>query len=103
MVAESLRCIVCQRLLPATDGGVELAYDLLLNNAAVGNLIRTDKADGLSNIIETGRSEGMVLMDKSIFALWEANRISDEVALANLVSQPMKQQIRQSSQPVAAE
>ena len=98
MVAESLRGIVCQRLLPSTDGGVELAYELLLNNAAVGNLIRTDKADGLSNIIETGRSEGMVLMDKSIFALWQANRISDEVALANLISRPMKQQIKQRSQ-----
>ena len=104
MVAESLRGIVCQRLLPSTDGGVELAYELLLNNAAVGNLIRTDKADGLSNIIETGRSEGMVLMDKSIFALWQANRISDEVALANLISRPMKQQIREHAQaPTTAE
>lgn len=102
MVAESLRGIVCQRLLPANDGGVALAYELLLNNAAVGNLIRSNKADGLSNIIETGRSEGMILMDKSIFALWEANLISDEVALANLVSRPMKQQILQSSQTTAS-
>jgi twitching motility protein PilT len=96
MVAESLRGIICQRLLPSTQGGVELAYELLLNSPAVGNLIRTNKADGLSNIIETGRRDGMVLMDKSIFALWEANRISDEVALKNLISQPMKQHIRQS-------
>ncbi len=104
MVAESLRGIVCQRLLPSTDGGVELAYKLLLNNAAVGNLIRMDKADGLNNIIETGRGEGMVLMDKSIFALWQANRISDEAALANLISRPMKEQIRQHTQaPATAE
>jgi len=96
MVAESLKGIICQRLLPSTQGGVELAYELLLNNAAVGNLIRSNKADGLANIIETGRKEGMVLMDKSIFALWEAGRISREVALKNLVSRPMKEQIRQS-------
>ncbi len=104
MVAESLRGIICQRLLSSTNGEVELAYELLLNNAAVGNLIRMDKADGLSNIIETGRSEGMVLMDKSIFALWQANRISDEVALANLNSRPMKEQVRQHAQtPATAE
>ena len=66
MVAESLKGIICQRLLPATDGGVEMAYELLLNCAAVGNLIRTNKADGLSNVIETGRKQGMILMDKSI-------------------------------------
>lgn len=97
MVAESLKGIICQRLLPSTDGGVELAYELLLNNAAVGNLIRTNKADGLANIIETGRTNGMILMDKSIFALWEAGRISDEVALKNLISRPMKDHIRQSA------
>lgn len=94
MVAESLKGIICQRLLPSTDDGVELAYELLLNNAAVGNLIRTNKADGLSNVIETGSRQGMILMDKSIFKLWQANRISDETALANLVSLPMKEKIR---------
>jgi len=98
MVAESLKGIICQRLLPAADGGVEMAYELLLNCAAVGNLIRTNKADGLSNVIETGRKQGMILMDKSIFALWEAKRISDEVALANLVSRPMKQHILSGGQ-----
>ena len=98
MVAESLKGIICQRLLPATDGGVEMAYELLLNCAAVGNLIRTNKADGLSNVIETGRKQGMILMDKSIFALWEAKRISDEVALANLISRPMRQHIRSGRQ-----
>lgn len=99
MVAESLRGIVCQRLLPSTEGGVALAYELLLNNAAVGNLIRANKAEGLSNIIETGRSEGMILMDKSLFSLWESRRISDEVALANLTSLPMKEEIHRSKEP----
>ena len=94
MVAESLKGIICQRLLPSTDGGVALAYELLLNNAAVGNLIRTNKADGLSNVIETGSRQGMILMDKSIFSLWQENRISDETALANLISLPLKEQVR---------
>jgi twitching motility protein PilT len=101
MVAESLKGIICQRLLPSTQGGVELAYELLLNNAAVGTMIRSNKADGLSNIIETSHNAGMVLMDKSIFALWETNRISDEVALTNLVSHPMKLHIRNSNQAAA--
>ena len=101
MVAESLRGILCQRLLPSPTDGVALAYELLLNNAAVGNLIRSNKADGLSNIIETGRSEGMVLMDKSIYELWQNKQISDATALTNLQSDDLKQRIHSSNAPPA--
>lgn len=94
MVAESLRGILCQRLLPATDGGTALAYELLLKNTAVSALIRDGKSEGLTNIIETGTRDGMILMDKSIMALHQAGRISDEVAIANLRSDPLKNQIR---------
>jgi len=94
MVAESLRGILCQRLLPAADGGTALAYELLLRNTAVSALIREGKSEGLANIIETGSRDGMVLMDKSLMALWQAGRISDEVAIANLRSDPLKNQVR---------
>lgn len=99
MVAESLRGILCQRLLPSSDGGIALAYELLLKNTAVSALIREGKSEGLSNIIETGSRDGMVLMDKSIMALWESGRINDEVALANLRSDPLKNRVRNDANP----
>lgn len=94
MVAESLRGILCQRLLPDKNGGVALAYELLLRNTAVSALIREGKSEGLGNIIETGSRDGMVLMDKSIMGLWESGRLSDEVAIANLRSDPLKNRVR---------
>jgi len=94
MVSESLKGILCQRLLPSTQEGVELAYELLLNNAAVGNLIREGKSEGLSNVMETGLREGMRLMDRSVLELWEDGRISDEVALENLTGKQNKNRVR---------
>ncbi|MCC5807066.1 MAG: PilT/PilU family type 4a pilus ATPase [Opitutales bacterium] len=94
MVAESLRGIVCQRLLPAKAGGMVLATEVLLRNLAVSALIREGKTQGLSNIIETGKAEGMVTMDSSVMELWREGRLLDEVALANLKSESARSEIR---------
>jgi twitching motility protein PilT len=83
-VAESLRGIVCQRLLPATDGRLALACEILVSNTAIQNLIREGKSAGLRNTMETGVKEGMCLMDNVVFGLWQENRISAEVAQANI-------------------
>lgn len=94
MVAESLRGVICQRLLPSTDGGVALACELLLQNLAVSALIREGKTQGLGNVMETGRRAGMVQMDASVFELWQAGRITAEIALANIRNEHLRQQIR---------
>ncbi len=93
MVAESLRGIVCQRLLPTVDDQMALAYEILLRNPAVSAMIREGKAQGLGNVIETSRREGMQLMDTSVFELWKAGRISDQTALQELRGEPLRQQV----------
>ncbi|WOO39419.1 PilT/PilU family type 4a pilus ATPase [Rubellicoccus peritrichatus] len=93
MVSESLKGVICQRLLLTKKGDIALAYEVLLNNIAVANLIRENKPDGLVNAMETGMREGMCLMDKSIMALWENGTISDEVALENIGNKMMRNQI----------
>lgn len=93
MVSESLRGIICQRLLPGKDSGTHLATELLISNVAVKNMIRESKIDGLSNVIETGVRQGMVLMDKSIMKLWQSGKVSASVARSNLVSDMLKNQI----------
>ncbi len=94
MVAESLRGIICQRLLPARAGGLVLAAEVLLRNLAVSALIREGKTQGLSNIIETGKAEGMITMDSSVMELWREGRLHDEVALANLKCESARREIR---------
>lgn len=92
-VAESLRGIVCQRLLPATDGHLTLACEILVSNTAIQNLIREGKSTGLRNTMETSLKDGMCLMDNVVFGLWQEQRISAEVARANINNRVLKLKI----------
>jgi twitching motility protein PilT len=92
-VAESLRGIVCQRLLPDTKGGLTLACEILINNVAIQNLIREGKSQGLRNTMETGVREGMCLMDNVIFNLFQEKKISSETALANISNRVLRAKI----------
>jgi twitching motility protein PilT len=92
-VAESLRGIVCQRLLPAAAGGLVLACEILVSNTAIQNLIREGKATGLRNTMETGMKEGMCLMDNVVFGLYQEGKISGSVALANITNRVLKARI----------
>ncbi len=92
-VAESLRGILCQRLLPSTDGGLVLATEMLVSNTAVSALIRDGKTQGLRNVIETGVREGMCLMENVVFELYEKRRISAETARQNVSTRMLKAKI----------
>jgi twitching motility protein PilT len=94
MVAESLRGIVCQRLLPNIEGGLTLASELLLQNMAVAALIRDGKIQALANVMETGRGAGMVQMDYSVLELWKNGIINDDIALENIRNRMLHKQIR---------
>ncbi|MFH1497407.1 MAG: PilT/PilU family type 4a pilus ATPase [Verrucomicrobiota bacterium] len=85
-VAESLRGILCQRLLPSTQGGLVLANELLISNTAVAALIREGKTQGLRNVLETGVREGMSLMENAVFDLYQAGKISAATARQNVTS-----------------
>jgi len=81
MVSESLRGIVCQQLIPRKDGhGRALALEVLVNNPAVGNLIREAKTFMLPGVMQTGKKLGMKLMDDSLQELLDQNLITPEEA-----------------------
>ncbi|MCS6242955.1 MAG: PilT/PilU family type 4a pilus ATPase [Opitutus sp.] len=92
-VAESLRGILCQRLLPTTDGGLVLAGELLVANSAVIALIRDGKTQGLRNVLETGKREGMYLMENVVFELWEQGKITAETARKNISTRMLQAKI----------
>lgn len=92
-VAESLRGVVCQRLLPATKGGLVLGCEILVNNTAIAALIREGKTTGLRNTMETGVKEGMCLMDNVVFQLYREGRIAAGTALANINNRVLKAKI----------
>ena len=93
-VAESLRGVVCQRILPAQQGGLVLACEILVANMAVSALIRDGKTQGLRNVMETGVKEGMCVMENSVMELYRQKKISAEVARQNVVTKQVLAQIK---------
>ncbi len=82
MISESLRGVICQQLIPRLDGtGLVAAYEVLVVNASVANLIREDKIMQIHNVISTGKSFGMKLMDSSLEEHIAAGTISLSEAL----------------------
>jgi twitching motility protein PilT len=93
MVSESLRGIISQQLIPRVDGaGRVLALETLANTPAVANVIREAKIFMLPGIIQTGKKQGMQLMDDALTELVDNGSISRDEALAR-ADQP--QQMRQ--------
>ncbi len=82
-LAGSLSGIFSQRLIPRISGGQIPAYELLINNSAVSNLIRERRTHELNTVIETSSQEGMIDMNRSLAELVRAGEISVESAYMN--------------------
>jgi twitching motility protein PilT len=82
-LANALQGILSQDLLPAADRTRRvLAYEMLVANGAVRNLIRENQFHQLENIIQTGRKEGMLLMDDCLYDLYCKCLISYDTAVS---------------------
>lgn len=82
-LANALQGIISQDLLPAADRTRRvLAYELLIASGAVRNLIREGQLHQLENLLQTGRKEGMVLMDNCLYDLYCKCLISYDTAVS---------------------
>lgn len=79
-LASSLAGVFSQRLIPRIGGGVVPAYELLVANKAVANLIREKRTHELGTVIETGAQEGMIDMNRSLAELVARGEISADSA-----------------------
>ena len=63
-----LEGVVAQQLLPKQNGGGRVAaYEVLLTNPTIQNIIREGKGHQLTAVMQTSRKEGMQLMDDAIY------------------------------------
>ena len=77
MLSTSLRGVISQQLLKTKDGsGRVAALEILINNTAVGNLIRQGKLDQLENVMQSSSAQGMQTMDGAIQKLLDQRMIS---------------------------
>lgn len=77
----SLIGIFSQRLIPRISGGLIPAYELLINNNAISNLIRERRTQEIGAVIETGSEEGMIDLNRSLAGLVQAGEVTAENAM----------------------
>ncbi|MFJ7828989.1 type IV pilus twitching motility protein PilT [Peribacillus sp. NPDC097197] len=84
-LANVLVSIISQRLIPTVDKkGRKAATEILVNNAAVANLIRNEKIHQIVNVMQTSKAQGMHTLESSIKELLAEGLISKESAHAFL-------------------
>ena len=83
-LAESLRWVACQRLLPRIGGARVAAFEIMGTNLRVKDSILHGESEGKTfyEIIQTGKAFGMITFDDSIVQLYEKGLITEETAMA---------------------
>lgn len=84
-LAQTLRGIVCQQLLPTEDGRLVPAFEIMKVNSAIQNMIRDDKLHQLDSAIQAGGAAGMCTMDQSLLRLHQAGIISKKTVLSSCI------------------
>lgn len=83
-LADSLRWVVCQRLLPKNGGGRVAAFEIMSTSLRIKDLILNGESEDndFYKIIEEGEVYGMITFDKSIADLYKKGLITEDIALA---------------------
>jgi twitching motility protein PilT len=83
-LADSLRWIICQRLLPKVGGGRVAAFEALSTSLRVKDVILHGESEGktFSDIIQQGKAFGMITFDYCILDLFAKGLITEDTAIA---------------------
>jgi len=83
MLADALKAVICQKILPKIGGGAMAVCEILLNNDSVKSTITSGKISQLSDLVKTSRQEGMVSFNQALAGAVSKREISAEDALVN--------------------
>ncbi len=78
----TLQAVICQELVPAAEGGLALACEVLIANSAVRAHIREAKTHQLYSVIQTNQRMGMITMNQSLANLVSSGKVAADMALA---------------------
>jgi twitching motility protein PilT len=83
-LAETLKWVVCQKLLSKIGGGRVAAFEAMCTSLRVKDAILCGEAEGKTfhDIIEAGRPFGMVTFDDYLIELYKNGQITEETAMA---------------------
>ena len=101
MLSTSLCGVISQQLVRRAVGKGQLAaLEILINNAASGNIIREGKTSQLTGVIERGALLGMKSLDHSLRSLLDAKLITGNEAYRKAVSKGEFEQFREQEPAV---
>ena len=82
-LAQNMRAIVSQRLIPTVDGKRCAAVEVLLGTKTIQELILKGRLEDIKEIMEKSENLGMQTFDSALYQLLKAERINLDDALAN--------------------
>ncbi|MFA6304456.1 MAG: ATPase, T2SS/T4P/T4SS family [Patescibacteria group bacterium] len=85
VLADFLVGMVVQRLIPALDGDMVLAVEILTSSPSGKSLIKEGRFGQLDSIIQTSKAEGMISLERSLIELVNRGKIKPEEAIKNAV------------------
>ena len=80
-LAQILQAVISQQLIPTVDGGVVPAFEIMVVNTAIRNMIRESKVHQIETVLYSSANDGMMTMDGSLLKLYQEGRISKKNAL----------------------
>ncbi len=81
-----LNTVVSQQLVPAKNGGMVPAFEVMNMNSAIRNMIRDSKNYQIDNVIQASAAEGMISMDQSLLRLYRDGVITAETVVGYAVN-----------------
>jgi len=86
ILADSIRAVIAQQLIPRADGWGRIpAIEILINCLPIANLIRESKTHQIPSILQTSKNLGMVSMDDYLMKLYEEGSITAMEAFENAI------------------
>ncbi len=96
-LASNLAAVLCQRLVPAKQGGVMAAVEIMINTPTVRKLIADNKLDVLQSAIETGTEDGMQTFNQALLKMIKSGIVTECDGLA---CSPSPEQLKMNLQGI---
>lgn len=100
-LAMNLRGIIAQRLILGKDGKQVLAFEVLLNEGYVRELILKGETNKIRDVMAQNKAGGMVTFDQTLLRLYEEGKIDEAVAIAE-ADMPVDMELQIRKQRIAS-
>ena len=89
MLANSLKAVICQKMIPKISGGVKVVYEYLPVNESVKATIQSGNLKQIDNIINTSKKFGMISLEQSLALAVKNGEIEIGEAMENAKNQKL--------------